>query len=286
MKIKRINNTIIIAVAIIATLVSAYGIFSNQNINENQNVSSIYGEVVTLYGKGLYHNESISMAAQVRAQDMVTLFVAVPFLLYALFLSNKESIKGKFLLTGVLGYFLYTYMTYCFVAMYNNFFLLFTILMGLSFYGFVINLTSFPLAKLESYFTNMHARKYVSGSILFFGFAIGMMWLGRIAPAFQGGIPKGLEHYTTLPIQALDLGIVVPAMFVCGILLWKKNKLGYLLAPVMIIKVITLLLAVDAMAISMLLVGTTVSIVELVVFPLFTILFSFNLYFIMKNLKE
>ncbi|MBO1306875.1 hypothetical protein JZO70_11925 [Enterococcus sp. 669A] len=285
MTMKKKNTILIWIIALLAAGVSIYGIFSNQPINVGQSVPTIHGDLVTLYGKGLYHNESLSMAAQVRAQDMVTLFLGVPFLLSSLYLSNKDSIKGKFLLTGVLGYFLYTYATYCFVAMYNNFFLLFTLLMGLSFFAFVINLSSLNAIQLNQYFSKMTARKYVSCSIILFGFAIGLMWLGRLFPALSGGVPEGLEHYTTLPIQALDLGIVVPAMIISGFSLLKEKKLGYLLAPVMIIKGITLLLAVDAMAISMLISGAEVSPAELIVFPLFTGVFCFNLYLMMKGVN-
>jgi hypothetical protein len=62
------------------------------------------------------------------------------------------------------------------------------------------------------------------------------MWLGRIIPSYNNKIVAGLEHYTTLVIQALDLGFIVPVAIISGILLIKNNSLGYLLAPIIIIK--------------------------------------------------
>ncbi|MBM7109729.1 hypothetical protein SAM19_03132 [Brevibacillus laterosporus] len=123
-----------------ATITALYGVFSNQSLNEHEVIQTVFGESITLYGKGLYHNESISMASQVIAQELVTLCIVIPFLLYTLVLNNKRKMKGKILLTGILGYLLYMYATYCFVAVYNNFFLLYVILMSLSFFGFIINL--------------------------------------------------------------------------------------------------------------------------------------------------
>lgn len=158
--------------------------------------------------------------------------------------------------------------------------------MGLSLFGFIINLMSFDFANIDSYFSKLMPRKYLGYSIIFLGFAIGMMWLGRIAASLFEGIPNGLEHYTTLPIQALDLGIVVPAAIISGFLLIGKKKLGYLLAPIIIIKGITLLLAIDAMSISLLISGVSVSMIELLVFSLATLIYSFNLYLIFNGLNS
>jgi len=286
MKTNKINNIIVIAIVLLATVASAYGIFSGELISENQVVQTIYNETVQLYGKGLYHNESVSMASQVRAQDMVTLLIAVPFLIYALILNNKQSIKGQFLLTGTLGYFLYTYASLCFVAMYNYLFLLYVALMGLSFFGFVINITSMDTKKIKLHFSKKLPSTYLGYSIIIFGIAISLMWLGRLVPAIFTGMPEGIEHYTTFPIQALDLGIVLPTAILSGIMLIQRKALGYLLAPVIIIKAVTMLLAINAMAISMLINHVNISIMELIVFPLCTVVFCFNLYLIMKNLNS
>ncbi|MFV0394566.1 MAG: hypothetical protein ACK5LC_09245 [Coprobacillaceae bacterium] len=113
-----------------------------------------------------------------------------------------------------------------------------------------------------------------------------MMWLGRIIPTIPSGIPEGLEHYTTLPIQALDLGIIVPSSIVSGVLLLKKNRLGYLLAPILVIKGITMLLAIDAMIVSMLMSGVSVAVIEIIIFPLLTLILIFNLYKIFLSINS
>lgn len=286
MNVKRINNMIVGLIIILATMTALFGILSNQSINEHEVIQTIFGESVTLYGKGLYHNESISMASQVIAQERVTLLVVVPLLLCALVLNHGGKIKGEMLLTGTLGYTLYMYATYCFVAVYNDFFLIYVALMSLSFFGFVINMYQLFSQRNTIYFSKL-PNKFIGYSTVVLGLLILFMWLGRlIPPLIQGGVPIGLEHYTTFPIQALDLGIVVPVAMIGGLAFTKKQILGYLLVPIITIKGITMLLAIDAMMIGMLNNGVSVDKVELVVFPLFTILFCFNLYFILKSLLE
>ena len=86
---------------------------------------STLGETVTLYEKGLYARNSVSSAVQAIAQDMVTLILIVSGMIAALLMIRKERMIGKFLLTGLFGYMLYTYMSYAFLMYYNDIFLLY-----------------------------------------------------------------------------------------------------------------------------------------------------------------
>ena len=63
------------------------------------------------------------------------------------------------------------------------------------------------------------------------------MWLKMILESLlTGTVPVALESYTTLVIQALDLGIVVPAAVLSGYLLLKNKKWGYTIASIFMIK--------------------------------------------------
>ncbi len=68
-------------------------------------------------------------------------------------------------------------------------------------------------------------------------------------------------------IQAMDLGLIVPACVLSGILLLHRRPWGYLLASVGLTKFLTLGIAVSLMSLNMVRVGVPVSPVELVIFP-------------------
>jgi hypothetical protein len=70
---------------------------------------NLYGEPITLKGAGLYRNDSISAAAQVIAQDVITLALGIPLLLVSPWRFRKGTLRGQLLLTGTLAYLLYTY---------------------------------------------------------------------------------------------------------------------------------------------------------------------------------
>ena len=284
MTTKAVNNVLVFLIIILSLIASVYGFFSNNVVFENKTFQALNGEIITLYGKGLYYNDSVSMVPQARAQDIVTLFIGIPLLVISLILVNKNSIKGKLLLTGTIGYFLYTYTSYSFLMSYNKFFLIYVALMSLSLFTFVLNITSAELKNLEFQFRPKFPKKYIGIFSITIGVFISFLWLSMIISSI-GKIPVILEHYTTLVIQAMDLGLIAPASILSGIMLIKNKSLGYLLSPIIIIKGATLVLAVSMMAIFMVFSGVTVSIIELVMFPLIAVLCIINLFVIMKNMK-
>lgn len=201
---------LIIFLSIVAT---SYGIFSNQGQGESE-YKSIFGETVSIY-----QHDSVLMASQAIAQDYVTLFLGIPLLLFSLYLSRKGLLKGRLLLKGTLGYFLYTYVSYSFPSMYNSFFLIYVLLMSASFFAFTLAMMSFDIPTLPQYFNHKLPVTFIGSFLLFVSFVFAFMWLGKIVPSLMKEIPPvGLEHYTTLVIQAMDLGFVIPATIIAGIL--------------------------------------------------------------------
>jgi hypothetical protein len=282
---KVINNILVLLIIILSLIVTTYGIFSNKTVYENKSFLTLHEESVVLYGKGLYHNDSISMASQARAQDIITLIIGIPFLIISLFLSNKDSLRGKLLLTGTIGYFLYTYISYSFLMTYNIFFLIYVILMSASLFCFVINITSSEFKNLEKHFKQNFPRKYIGIFAIAGGAFPFFMWTSMILSSFRT-VPAVLEHYSTLVIQAMDLGFIVPAAILSGTLLIKNKSLGYLLASIVIIKCTTLLLALTMMIVFMISSGVSVPIIQIIVFPILAIMCIFNLYILLKSIVE
>lgn len=103
---------------------------------------------------------------------------------------------------------------------------------------------------------------------------IGMMWIGIIVQGLiSGTAPEILDHYTTLVIQAMDLGFVVPAAFISGICIIRKKPLGYLLTPVILTKGAIMLTAICAMMLNMTMKEVSVPKIQMILMPGFTILF-------------
>jgi hypothetical protein len=266
------KNTVLIVLTsliIILSLISAgLGVFW-QGEGRAYEFQTLRGEAVMIQGHGLYGYETVSIAAQAVAQDIVTLLVGIPLLIVSMFLFRKGSLRGKLLLSGTIAYFLYTYASFLFGAAYNILFLLYTALFSLSLFAFILSLMAIDIAAISNSFSTRLPHRSISVFLFIVGIFLLIAWLGRIIPALLANQPPyGLESYTTLIIQALDLGLVVPAAFLSGILLWKKHAWGYLLSSIILIKGATLAIAVTAMAVNMIRIGVEVSIGETLMFPL------------------
>lgn len=288
MRNKKAITVLVVIIAILSLAASAMGVFSGKGeVTGQHQFLSLLGENITLHGRGIYQNDSVSVAAQGIAQDVVTLIIGIPMLLLSLFFARKGLLKGRLLLTGTIGYFLYAYTSYTFLSMYNSLFLVYVMLMSACLFAFILCIMSFDIEALKSSFSHKLPVRFIGGFQLFIAFIVFMMWMGRIVPPMMAGsIPIGIEHYNTLVIQAMDLGIIVPASILSGIMIIKKKDFGYLLSSIIIIKGLTMLTAITAMLIGMIKAGVEVSVVEMTVFPLFNLIAVFCLVVLLRNINE
>lgn len=271
MKSKTIIPLLVFLIVALAALATTTGIFSSDGPGPYA-YQSIRGETVTIYGKGVYKDMSAEVAPQGIAQDCVTLCIGIPLLLISLWMTKKGSRKGQYLLAGTLGYFLVTYLFYTVMGMYNQLFLVYVALMGASFYGFILTLQSFEVKGIDAAFKPAIPTTATGGFLIFNAVAIGLLWLSIVVPPLLNGtiIPVQVEHYTTLIVQGLDLGILLPGAFICGVLWIKKRPLGYLLTPIYFIFLSVLMTALTAKVIAMAVLGYNV-------IPVIFIIPTFNL---------
>jgi hypothetical protein len=259
-------------IAVLAAIATTTGVISNDGPGRYE-YNSIRGKSVTIYGRGLYKHMSAEVAPQGIAQDYITLFAAVPLLIASLIKARRGSLKGHYLLSGTLGYFLVTYLFYTVMGMYNQMFLVYVSLMGASFFAFILTLFSLNMLKLPLYFKPTTPIKSTGAFLILISASIALLWLSIVVPPLLEGtvIPVQVEHYTTLIVQGVDLGILLPAAIICGYLWLRKKPIGYLLTPVYFIFLSLLMTALTAKVIGMSTLGYNV-IPVIYVIPAFNLL--------------
>ncbi|MBI5294152.1 MAG: hypothetical protein HY869_01665 [Chloroflexi bacterium] len=208
-------------------------------------------EAVTLNGQGLYYFDTVSSAAQMQGNDLITLIVGLPLLAVSTWLAFRGSLRGRLLLTGTLGFFLYTYMSMATLASYNSIFLVYVAIFTLSLYAFILSMMSFDLASLPSRFSEKLPRGWIAALLFVVAGFLSLAWLGRILTPLLQGVDPALENTTTLVIQFMDLGLIAPAAILGGVLLLRRSAWGYLLASILLTKGVTLGLGVSTMAVNM-----------------------------------
>ena len=258
-------------IAVLAGLSAGLGIFSSGGPGTYEH-ESIRGETVEIYGEGVYRHMSADVAPQGIAQDVITLFVAIPALLIAFVFANRGSLRAKYLLAGILGYFLVTYLFYLVMGMYNVLFLAYVVLLGSSFFAFALCLMSFDTERLSEFFSDEIPVKTAGGFLIFNTVSIALLWLGVVVPPLLDGsvIPLQTEHYTTLIVQGLDLALLLPICFVSAVLFMKRRPMGYLLAPIYLVFLTLMMMALTAKIIAMGMLGQEI-------FPVIVIIPTFML---------
>ena len=276
---------LIILIGSLALFAAGMGLFY-QTPGRSYALTSFRGEPVTINGRGLYYYDTVSTAAQMQANDLITLVIGLPLLVVSAWLAFRGSLRGRLLLTGTLAFFLYTYMSMSMLTAYNALFLVYVTLFGLGLYAFILAMLSFDLADLPRHFSERLPRGWIAGVLFAVGGFLTLAWLGRIAtPLLQHATPA-LENTTTLVIQAMDLVLIAPLAILAAILLLRRRPWGYLLASVAVLKGLTMALAVSAMGINMALQGVPDSLGVLIPFLVLTLLILIMAVLLLKNVNE
>jgi len=216
--------------ALLGGIAAGIGFFRNR-APDPKPFTTTRGDTIDLYGRGLYRFDSLFFGAGYKGQDAVVLFLGVPLLIVAILIYQRGLIAGHLLLVGVLGYFVYIYASMAFGAAYNPLFLLYTAVLGVSLFGFIIVFNS-AIIKLSAFddLGSFPGRglvifMFVSGAITLF------VWGAPLIEALvSGSAPARMDNYTTMVTYAIDLAIITPATFICGFMILRGNAAGYVMA--------------------------------------------------------
>lgn len=216
---KNYNQTafnISIAIALLAVLASVGGLLITDLYNDNDFVKEAWF-----------------------VNDFITLIVAVPLLITALWFVKKGSLRWRLVWMGMLAYMAYNFAFYLFGAAFNVFFLVYVALFSLSGVGLIIGLSNLDIEQIAQRFTKPSPFRWVSIYLLVMGI---MLFLAEMSMVIDylvsGNIPETIENtdHPTGIVFALDLSIVVPLFLAAAILLWKQRPWGYVLSAIMLLK--------------------------------------------------
>jgi hypothetical protein len=190
------------------------------------------GQVVELYGRGLYRHDTLFTGALNRGTDAITLVLGIPLLVVALHRYRRGSLRGGLLLLGALAWFVYVGASYALGAVaYNDLFLVYVALFSASLFALVLAFRSLDLRSFAARVSNQMPRRGLSVFLLASGVLTLGVWLITPLSALIGReTPERLDIYTTLFTHAFDMAVIVPALLIAGMLVRRGDPLGYVLA--------------------------------------------------------
>ena len=224
----------LVPLIIVLTLISAgVGLFYRAGSGPFP-FTTVHGESVQVAGQGIYFYDTLFTASLSWGTDLVTLFVCLPLLALAAWLTERGSLRGGILLTGVLAYFLYYGASLGLGIAYNRLFLVYIALFSASFYAFILAFTAFDLGSLAERISPHFPRRGAAIFMIVVGLGLALIWLSdAVGAAIANRPPAGLGPYTTIVTYTLDIGIIAVACIVAAVQLFRRAALGYLLSGVL-----------------------------------------------------
>ena len=189
-----------------------------------------------------YARETPAWAVQAVGQDWANLLVVLAVLGCSAFLRGG-SVPALLVWLGCLLYFLYAFAIYSFAAHFNSLFLLYVAVLGLSFYALAGALIHIDVAAVTASLQDRPHRTGASNLLIAIGITFALLWLAEIVPHVRADtVPPNLGDtgLLTNPVHVLDLGFLLPAMIVVGILLRRRHPLGWLFAVPLLVFSITM----------------------------------------------
>jgi hypothetical protein len=170
-----------------------------------------------------------ALAAGLPVQDTVSLLVA-PLILLAVYFARRGNLRAWIIWVGLLTYATYFYAFYCFGFVYTVYYPLYLAIMGLGIYTLIGLLTGIdPAAFVPPLETKLPVR--LLSVILGVPLLLVPVWLMRIQ-----------ERINTQQVGdgdlvfVLDLALLIPALTLTAVQLWRRRPIGYLLSGVLLVK--------------------------------------------------
>jgi hypothetical protein len=182
--------------------------------------------------RGWYDPEPAAVPALL-GQDLVTLLVAVPFLVESARRARRGSTRALLCWMGALLYVAYFYYFYVVGIRLDAFFPVHIALVSMSMYGLLALFFALDLRELKARFDHRTPVRLIGGFLIVSALVFGGMWLDMTTSALRAG--RELDQVSRLVI-AIDGVVLLPLTFFGGVWLWRRLPIGYALAGLLLVK--------------------------------------------------
>lgn len=211
-------------------------------------VASFFGIFVDI----TYARETASMAAQGIGQDIIDLFLVVPAVVITLVLMRRNSRIATLLFGGLIFYVLYSFIIYSLGVHFNFMFLVYCFTLGTASFVFIFYFYALSRVNVKGWFNEKTPNQGLAILFIIVASMFYMLWLKDIIPAIiNNKVPKSVTDYDLLvnPVHVIDISFALPGLIITTVFLLNKHSLGYLLAPIALVFIIVLTIALAAMVI-------------------------------------
>lgn len=168
-------------------------------------------------------------------QDLTIVVVGIPVLAAGLWYAARGSLRGRIIWLGGLAYMTYMWASIAIQIPFNELFLVYIALFGLSLFTLVGGMVSTDAERIRQTLEGHVNVPLYSGALTVIGLGLGALWLSDVVPPLlTGTTPSLIEEagQQAMATHVIDLGVVVPSILLSALWLYQERTWGYVFAGV------------------------------------------------------
>jgi hypothetical protein len=185
-------------------------------------VASVVG---ILYGSDIYPAPQVYNNI---GRDVLNLVVGLPILFGSMWFARRSSLIGLLIWPGALFYILYIYAFYILGVPFNMLFIRYIVLVTLSAYTTIGLVASIDSEAVRQRLSGKVLVRTTAGMFILIGLLFVIVDVFLIVTTLASRVPVSSTLYASF---VTDFTIQLPELLVVGILLWRREALGYVAAP-------------------------------------------------------
>jgi hypothetical protein len=210
------------------------------------------GALSTLLGlfRPGHYRDAPGLVVSYQIQDLTILLIGIPVLAGGLWYTMRGSVRGRVVWLGGLAYMTYMWASIAVQITFNELFLVYVALFGLSLFTFVGGFATTDADAIRAAVEGRIRPSLYSGFLVLIGLGLAALWLSDIVPALlDGTIPRLVEEAgpQSMVTHVIDLGVVVPSIFLSAAWLYQRRTWGFVFAGVVLVLGATLAASIASM---------------------------------------
>jgi hypothetical protein len=242
-----------------------------------------------VFVKDFYYRETTTLKAITEGIDLILLFGFLPALVVSAILARRGSLRAMLIWLGMLGILIYAYGFNAVNLHFNSLFLVYVALLGCVLYAFIGGIVAVDLPRIKASFSANTPRQSVSVFLAVVAVLFYIVWLREVGAALiNGDVPISVANWNvpTSMVHVIDMAILLPGMMITAVWLWRGKALGYVLAGVMLVIILTMTSALLAGGLWQIWVGVFFRADLLAIFAIISIIDLGLLILFLKELQE
>jgi len=207
---------------------------------------TVASAVGLISGSSIYAGPDAKLLPLFVGQDALNILVGLPGLLGSMWLARRGSLIGLLLWPGALFYVLYDYGYYALGAPFNWLFVPYLVLVAVSAYAMIAVVVSIDGGAVRDRLAGTVRARSIGGFLGAVALLFMALWTAMSVSALAGGTSLDPVART---VTIMDLTVQLPALLLGGVLLWRRDSFGYVVAPGLLLQAAAYLLGLSTLTV-------------------------------------